>query len=64
MLYMKTMKVYYVFFWFVHRYAYTHCILLYIQYMYVHTKIVMDEFLGVPSLDAQFERVLKLRMLS
>ena len=48
---MKTMKVYYVFIWFVHRYAYTHGISLYIQYMYVYTKIVMDEFLGVPSLD-------------
>lgn len=37
MLYMKTMKVYYGIIWFVHKYTYTHCISLYIQYMYIYT---------------------------
>lgn len=37
-------------FLFVHRYAYTHCILLYIQYMYVYTKIVMEFLVWIPNL--------------
>lgn len=48
MLYMISMKVYYVFFWFVHKYTYIHCILLYIQYMYIYiyTKIALRMIFG------------------